>query len=388
MLAYFDCFSGISGDMALGALIDAGAPLDALREQLGRLGLAGYRLEVEEYRDHGLRGAQARVVLEAADQPRRRLSDILALLDASRLDRAVVEHAAAVFRRLARAEAAVHGVEVEAVHFHEVGAVDAIVDVVGTVAALRLLGVDRVYASALPLGGGTVQTEHGPLPLPAPGTLALLAEAGAPTRPLEAGRELVTPTGAALLAELATFEQPPMAVQKVGYGFGRLRLPWPNCLRVWLAEARPGPGGRDQVVLLEANLDDSTPELLGYGMERLFAAGALDVYFQPLQMKKNRPGVLLGVIARPEDAERLAALILAETTTLGVRSARLERQIAARRESVVETPFGPVKVKVKQVAAQTVVAPEYEDAARVAREQGVPLAEVYRAVQRAELPER
>ena len=386
VIAYFDCFSGISGDMTLGALLDAGLAYETLAEQLGRLDLEGYRLEVGEREDQGIHGTQVSVVLEQGEQPARHLPEIVALLEGSRLEREVVERAKGVFERLARAEGAVHGVPPEEVHFHEVGAVDAIVDVVGSVAGLRVLGVEAVYASALPLGGGSVRSRHGTLPLPAPGTLELLAEVGAPTRPVSGERELVTPTGAALLAELATFEQPAMRLRRVGYGFGRARLAWPNCLRVWLGEPLAAAVGREEVSLLEANLDDMTPEALGYAMERLFAAGALDVFFQPLQMKKNRPGVLLGVLARPAQVGELAGVVLAETTTLGVRVSRLERYVAGRRAGVVETDLGPVRVKVKVVGEREVAAAEYEDAARLARERGVPLSEVYQAVARAGLP--
>lgn len=386
MIGYFDCFSGVSGDMVLGALVDAGLPLETLREQLARVELAGYRLEASDCTQQGIRGTRLAVVLDSGQQPTRRLADIVGLLEASRLEAKVAQRARAVFERLARAEAAVHGVEPDQVHFHETGALDAIVDVVGTVAGLEALGVESVYASSLPLGGGSVESRHGTLPLPAPGALAILAEAGAPTRPVASDLELVTPTGAALLCELATFEQPPMVLREVGYGFGERTLPWPNCLRLWLGEPLGEPLGRDEVSLIEANLDDMTPEALGYAMERLFAAGALDVYFQPLQMKKNRPGVLLGVLARPPQTAELAQLVLAETTTLGVRISRRERLLAARETAVLQTALGPLKVKVKQLGDRRLVSPEYDDAARLAREKNVPLAEVYRAAQRAELP--
>jgi uncharacterized protein (TIGR00299 family) protein len=387
MLAYFDCFSGASGDMLLGALLDAGLPLDSLREQLAKLNLGGYRLEAEALDDQAIRGTRLKVVVDSKDQPARRLPDVLQLLESGRLDPIVVERTRRVFERLARAEAAVHGVAADEVHFHEVGAVDAIVDIVGTVTGLELLGVEAVYASAVPLGSGSVESRHGTLPLPAPGTLAILAEAGAPTRPLDTNQELVTPTGAALLAELARFEQPPLVPRRIGYGFGQKRLPWPNCLRLWLGEPVGVSLGRDEVNLIEANLDDMTPEALGYTMERLFAAGALDVFFQPLQMKKSRPGVLLGVLTHPPRTAELAALVLAETTTLGVRVSRLERFLAARRSAAVHTEFGPLKVKIKQLGDRRIMSPEHDDAARVARERRVPLADVYHAVERAEPPD-
>jgi uncharacterized protein (TIGR00299 family) protein len=383
MIGYVDCYSGVSGDMLLGALVDAGLDFDQLNAAVAGLGVTGYRIGREMRRDGALSGTQLSVELTDAPQPERHLRDVLGLLEHSALAPGTIERASAVFRRLARAEAAVHGISAEDVHFHEVGALDALVDVVGVVAGLEMLGVERLYASALPLGGGQVKSRHGVLPLPAPATLELLAEARAPTRPLPADRELVTPTGAALLAELAIFEQPPMRLTRIGYGFGRRRLAWPNCLRLWLGEPLTAVA-KEQVAVLESNLDDCTPETLGYVFERLFEAGALDVYFQPLQMKKNRPGILLGVVVHSTRAAELAELILRETTTLGVRESRLERYVAARHGATVDTRYGPVSVKIKQLGDQRVVSPEYEAAAAAARRHGVPLADVYREVLRAD----
>jgi pyridinium-3,5-bisthiocarboxylic acid mononucleotide nickel chelatase len=400
-LLYVDCFSGVSGDMLLGALLDLGLELTALEGELARLPLDGYRLAARPLTSHGVSGTKLDVVVDDAPQPERHLADILRLLDGSGLAPGVRERAAAVFGRLARAEARVHGTSVEEVHFHEVGAVDSIVDVVGAMIGLELLGVERVFASSLPLGGGMVRSQHGRLPLPAPATLELLAEVGAPTRPAPGERagELVTPTGAAILAELARFEQPPIQVRRVGYGFGTRELPWPNAVRLWLGEPlaievgpRPvetlgglsmqlsdDPDGplSDEVVLIETNLDDASPELLGYAMERLFEAGALDVAFVPIQMKKNRPGTLLLVVAPPPRARALAELVLAETPTLGVRLRPTTRLVARREETTVETVLGPIRVKLKRLGARTIAAPEYEDCARLARAHNVPLADVY-----------
>ncbi len=392
-ILYVDCFSGISGDMFLGALVDLGLPLETLRERLTQLPLSGYRLEARPRTSHGVSGTKLSVLVDESAQPERRLAEILALLEGSELSGSVRERTAAIFRRLAAAEAKIHGVGIDEVHFHEVGAVDSIVDVVGAAIGLEVLGLERVYGSSLPLAHGTIRTRHGTLPLPAPATLELIARVGAPTRPAPGQFELVTPTGAAILAELATWEQPPMRVNGIGYGFGSRELDWPNALRLWLGEpieaAGPAPAAgprRDQVVLIETNLDDASPELLGYAMERLFAAGALDVFFTSIQMKKNRPGTLLSVIAPPDQAGRLAELVIAETSTLGVRTRLLERLIAERREEVVETPHGAVRVKLKRVGDGWVAAPEYEDCARVARARGVPLAEVYRAALAAAPP--
>jgi hypothetical protein len=292
-----------------------------------------------------------------------------------------------VFRRLARVEAAIHGTTVKDVHFHEIGAVDSLVDIVGFACALERLGIEAVYCSALPLGGGTVHTEHGLLPAPAPATLALLAEVGAPTLPGPVHAELVTPTGAALLTEFAAFHQPAMAVHGIGYGFGTKEFDFPNALRVWLGEGPVMPPAGDDVVELACNLDDSTGEALGYAMERLFAAGALDVWFTPIQMKKNRPAVMLSALVRPEDADALAALILRETTTLGVRRQRLGRSTAGRELRTVDTPWGPVRVKVKLLNGRPVAtSAEYEDCAQIAAAAGIPLARVMAYVARMPVP--
>ena len=426
-LLYIDCFSGIAGDMLLAALLDAGLPFATLEAGLAKLAVGGYRLEVTSKQSYGITGTKFDVLVDEAVQPERRLSDIVALLDRSDLPAWVRTSAEAVFRRLAVAEAKIHGTSIEAVHFHEVGAVDSIVDIIGGLIGIHALGVRQIHASSLPLPGGTVRARHGLLPAPAPATLEILAQVGAPTRPSPTLGELVTPTGAALLAELATFEQPMMRVRRVGYGYGTKELPWPNAVRVWLGEAwaprpprppgdltpqpplRRGEGGQatglplsapvgaqfiapvggdvspslrqDEVVVIEANLDDASPEHLGYAMERLLEAGALDVYFTPIQMKKNRPGTMLGVIGRPEQVSVLAELVLRETSTLGVRMRRSQRMIAERRQESVPTPFGSVRVKLKLLGDRTVGAPEYEDCARLAREQQVPLADVYRAAQ-------
>ena len=384
-IAYFDCFSGASGDMLLGCLLDAGLALDELRGALAGLPLGGYEVLAEPEERQSIRGTRATVRCSEGQQPHRHLGDILALIEASSLPAPVKERAGAVFRRLARAEAHVHGTTPEEVHFHEVGAVDSIVDIVGVVAGLHLLGVEAVYASSLPLGGGTVKVAHGELPVPAPATLQVLAEAQVPTQPHPAQVELLTPTGAALLAELARFEQPAMAVEAVGYGFGSRRVPPLNAVRVWLGRAlEPAACQEDQVVLLEANLDDAPGQMLGYAQERLLGAGALDAWFTPIYMKKNRPGVLLSALALPAQAAELAEIMLRETTTLGVRWQRLGRYVAGRAVETVETPWGAVRVKVKRLADRPVsAAPEYEDCARLAREAGVPWQAVHAAAEKA-----
>jgi len=277
-------------------------------------------------------------------------------------------------------------VPVEKVHFHEIGAVDSLVDIVGFAVGLELLGVQEVRSSPVPLGSGTIQTAHGLLPVPAPATAALLAEVGAPTRPHPAATEIVTPTAAALLAELAVFAFPPLTLRRIGYGIGAKELPWANVVRAFLGDtADPESSAVEETtVLIECNIDDSTGEELGFAMERLFAAGALDAWFTPIQMKKNRPGVMLSVLARPSDSTALAATVLRETSTLGVRiSPPLARLVCDREMREVTTPWGVVQVKVKLLNGVALsAAPEYEDCARIAREHGIPLRQVMDAARK------
>jgi len=386
---YFDCYSGAAGDMLLGALVDVGLPVDDLARALGALPVSGWRLRAERVTHQGVSGTRLWVDTDAAGHAGRHLSDILALVQGSGLPPQVVTQVAAVFGRLAEAESAVHGAAIEDIHFHEVGALDSIVDIVGCVWGLHALGVSEVFCSALPLGGGWVETAHGRLPLPAPATLKLLAGVEAPIKPLDVQVELVTPTAAALLAELATFVQPPLILKAVGYGFGAKELDWPNAVRAWLgcrlSVADLGATvAHDAAVLLECNLDDITGEALGYAMECLLSAGALDVWFTPIQMKKNRPASKLSVLARPDLAADLAHLLLRETTTLGVRQTLVSRIKAGRELIPVETEWGPVAAKVKRLQGRLVsVSPEYEECAALARQTGVPLLEIYAAAQAA-----
>jgi pyridinium-3,5-bisthiocarboxylic acid mononucleotide nickel chelatase len=411
---YFDCFSGISGDMALGALLDAGLSLDALRAELGKLNVAGWAIDAERGMRRFIAGTRAHV--HAPEQPtHRHLADVRAIIEGSALAPDVKARSLRVFALLAEAEGQVHGIPAEQVHFHEVGALDAIVDIVGVVAGLALLGVEAVYASPLPLGSGWTRAAHGQLPLPAPAVLALLATVGAPTIPDDTPAELVTPTGAALLAGLAAFRRPPMRVARVGYGLGARDLERPNALRVWLGETtdnrRPTTDGRPitdegrrtkdegrlmtsdeqskiqnpkskiPTVLLETNIDDQPAEQLAYAVERLFELGALDAWLAPIQMKKGRVGTLLAALVPADLEDDAVALIMRETTTLGVRRRMVERHVCERAVETVETPLGPVRIKRKRWRGEDLgAAPEYEDCARLARAHGVPIREVYQLV--------
>jgi len=387
-VAYLDCHSGISGDMFLGALLDVGLSLDILKDALAALPVTGYELALEPFSDKGICGSRFDVLLSEQEQPTRRLADIVALLNAAKLPLRAREMALAIFQCLAEAEATVHGTSVEEVHFHEVGAVDAIVDITGAAIAIEALGITQLYASPLPLTSGHVKTAHGLLPVPAPATLEILRRVGAPWKPCPVEGELVTPTGAAILATLARFETPAIAIERVGYGFGRKQLPWPNCLRLCLGRAQglldtdSGAADTDWVNIIETNIDNMSGELLGGLMERLLAAGALDVGYIPMQMKKNRPAILVTVICPLEKGDALAQILLRETTTLGVRIQQVQRLKAQRTQERIETPLGPVLVKVKRLGAHVLsAAPEYEDCQRLARERGIPLEEVYEVAQ-------
>ncbi len=381
-IAYLDCFSGISGDMLLAALLDAGYPLSELRRALAGLGLEQTpQVEVEETRKGALRAARLIVSLPEQPETHRHYPDIVALLQGSGLEEQARQNALAVFSKLAQAEARVHGSAVEEVHFHEVGALDSIVDIVGIAAGLAWFGIDQLYASALPYGCGSVQSQHGVLPLPAPATLELLRGARAPLRPLECARELVTPTGAAVLAALARFEQPDMRLTDTGTGAGNLDLPWPNVLRVMIGESEGTSGG---LVMLETNIDDSSPEVLGHTLGRLLAAGALDVFYTPILMKKNRPAYMLSVLARRADEPALARLVMAETSTFGLRVRAVERREAERETAAVQTVYGSVRIKYKLLEGRRVqAAPEYEDCARLAESTGAPLLLIMQAAQEA-----
>lgn len=388
MLAYLDLPSGLSGDMFLGCLVDAGWPLEELRGVASRLRLppGSWRIAAEEVRRGALRATLVNVETAEGDT-HRHLAEIRAILEAADLPDMVRANALAVFARLAVAEAAVHGVTIDEVHFHEVGALDAIVDIVGVCAGLHALGIERLYAGPAPLGPGWVQSAHGPLPTPAPATLALLAGAKAPTRPAPGPGELLTPTGAALLCTLAEFGQPPLRLERVGSGAGHKEFAWPNIARLWLGSAldtASAPAEPPELVQMDTNLDDMNPELFGAVSERAFAAGALDVWLTPIQMKKGRPGVLLSILCAAEVEARLARLLLDETTTLGVRTFPIRRHTAARAFITVATDYGPVTAKVKLLDGQAVgVKPEYDDCVRLAERVGAPVRLVCDAAQAA-----
>lgn len=380
-VAYLDCFSGVSGDMLLGAALDAGAELDGIRGELRKIPIEGYTVDAQRVTRAGLAATQALVDVAGKPEPRT-LADVLALLDESTLPNGDREKGRLVFIRMAEAEARVHGETVETVHLHDVGAVDAVVDVMGTIAGWRLLGIADVFTSPLPMGAGTVRGRHGELPVPAPATLELLARAGTPLREADGTTgELVTPTGAAIVATLATFRRPDMTLERIGYGAGsRDPAERANALRMWVGEQAAAP--TRPMVLIETNIDDMTGEMLGYVQEKLMAAGAADAWFTSIQMKKGRPAVMLSAICSEADEESVARTILRETSTLGVRVRPVHRWEAERASLEFESSLGPAAAKVKRLPGEPPrVAPEYEACKRLAEKSGLPLADVYRIVE-------
>jgi pyridinium-3,5-bisthiocarboxylic acid mononucleotide nickel chelatase len=378
-MLYFDCFAGIAGDMTLAALLELGVPIEALREGLALLPLSGYTLESSKVDRHGIAGTHLQVTLLEEDQPHRHYSGIAAMIEAAPLKPRVKELAQRIFRRLAEAEASVHGVALERVHFHEVGAIDSIVDIVGTAIGIDYLGIDRVYSSGLPFGRGFVQTAHGRLPVPAPATAYLMQ--GIPLTCDIGEGERVTPTGAAIVAALAEgFGAPPaMKPERIGYGAGSKDFPeLPNLLRLVLGEA-VAAAGAEEVLVIETHIDDMNPEIFGYLMEQLIDAGALDVAFASLQMKKNRPGTRLTVIADPADLDRLSSIILAESTAIGLRYYPVRRITLPRRTEERETSLGAVRVK---LLGNGRVTPEFESCREIAGARSLPLIDVYRTVER------
>jgi uncharacterized protein (TIGR00299 family) protein len=403
-IAYFDCFSGVSGDMTLGALLACGADENAFRDALAGLNVPGYNLHITRRKVEGIMATDVDVELTEVDQGHgRHLSDIAEIYAKSDLSPRVREQALAVFTRLAEAEAKVHGTTINEIHFHEVGAVDAIADITGACILLEMLGVEAVYTSPLPVARGFVDCQHGRMPLPAPATVELLL--GLPTYPAPVRGELVTPTGAALLAVLAgpdrAGDPPAMAMRAAGYGAGKKDwgAPFPNLLRVLIGDtlekdendraAERARVGSDvpatTVAVLETNLDDAPAEHLGYVQERLLAHGALDVFFVPAQMKKNRPGTLVTVLAAPEDASALSDVLFRETGTFGVRQTLAARRCLARTWQTVETAFGPIRLKIgaDDAGREITAAPEFEDCRAAALDHHVALRDVYQAAAHA-----
>jgi uncharacterized protein (TIGR00299 family) protein len=384
-IAYFDCFSGASGDMLLGALVDAGLPLAALEAELRRLPVAGWAIAAEKTKKKGIAATQIRVQ-SGELHPHRGLGEILRLIDEGAkagLPPRAAALAARIFTRLGEAEAKIHNTTTEKIHFHEVGAVDAIVDIVGAAIGFEMLGIEEFFCSPLNVGAGRIEAAHGSLPVPAPATAELLL--GAPTYSTGIERELVTPTGAAIITTVARKfgPMPPMTVAKIGYGSGTADIPTQaNVLRMFVGEAVASVSGEsvawdETISVIEANFDDLNPQVYAYFAEKALEAGALDVFCTAIQMKKGRPGQLVTLLAPPDLCETLVDLTFRETTTIGVRSYEARRRTLAREFVSVETPLGAVRIKVARSNGHILnAAPEYEDCRRIAAERGVPLKQV------------
>ncbi len=376
-IAYFDCFAGAAGNMILGSLLDAGLSADVLRSELAKLHLSHYEIRVEKTIRKGIEGTLAVVSVEQGQSfEHRNLNDIEEIIENSDLDPEVKPTSRKIFQRLAQAEATVHSVSIQEIHFHEVGAMDAIIDIVGSVVGLKTMGIERVYSSPLHLGSGLVECTHGTLPVPAPATAELIK--GKPVYSTGIQGELLTPTGAAILTTIASgfCPIPKMIVEKIGYGAGTMDVPIPNFLRVLIGDE---PGSIDgylveRVTVLETNIDDMNPQIYDYLIEKLLGMGVLDVFLSSVQMKKNRPGTLLTIICLPDMKDTIAEFLMNETTTIGLRWREDNRVKAYRSIKEFQTQYGPVKFKIAQLEGNVInVSPEYEDCKRISLEKRIPL---------------
>jgi uncharacterized protein (TIGR00299 family) protein len=377
-IAYLDCFSGVSGDMLVGSLLDAGLPFEELEGIISGLNLNGYTISAKKEGRNNIFGTRFHVSLKEKHQKARYLKDIKEIITSGDIPLAVVEKCISIFEKLAITEGKIHHISPDELHFHEVGAVDSIIDIVGSVVGIYLLGIEKLFVSRMPVGKGIITSAHGKIPLPSPATIALLE--GVPIYDSGQEVEMVTPTGAALITSLCSSfgPMPSMIVERVGYGVGsRTLADKPNLLRILIGNDIDKQRS-ETVVVLESNLDDMNPELLGYLMDRLFDAGAKDVTFSHIQMKKNRPGIQLQVVGQPEDKDRLSSIIFKESTTLGIRFTYSQRSILARGELMVESPWGKMRVKkVINQGGKTALLPEYEECRRVAKANNLALRDVY-----------
>lgn len=370
---YFDCFSGVSGDMILGALVDAGLDIAELSKELEKLHLDGYTISAEKKTAKGIAGTKVNVNTEHQHH-HRGLNDIFEILDKSDLNKSIIDTSKAIFQRLGEAEAKIHNKTTDEIHFHEVGAVDAIVDIVGAVIGLEIMGIEKIYASKLHVGSGTVECAHGTLPLPAPATMELLKNVPIYSTGIE--KELVTPTGAAVVTTLAEGYGglPEMQIEHTGFGFGSHELDRPNFLRVAIGQAKDS-SNTDTTVLIETNIDDMNPQYYDHIMDVLFSAGAKDVFLTPIIMKKSRPGIILSVLTTQNELDKVTDIIFNETTTLGVRISNLQkRRILTREIKSVETSIGKVRVKVRTIdESRKMITPEYDDCKALAKKLNKPI---------------
>jgi hypothetical protein len=376
-IAYFDCFSGISGDMTLGALVDAGLPIEVLRSELAKLNLPGYTITAEQVRRSGLAATKVHVVLDEQEQPARHLSEIQKIINGSALSSAVKQKSISIFQRLAEVEAKVHGTTPEKIHFHEVGAVDAIVDIVGSVIGLEHLGITEIIGSPMNVGSGTVHTSHGKLPVPAPATAELLKNI--PIYSSSITIELTTPTGAAIISTLAASfgPLPQMSMSRIAYGAGNKDIPGqPNVLRLMIGEP-VSAYEEDTSIVIESNIDDMNPQIYGHLIDTLMAKGAHDVYLTPIIMKKGRPAILLSVLTDKAKGTEILDTIFRETTSIGVRIQEVGRKKLSRDVREIETSYGKIRIKISKRGDEIMtITPEYEDCKKLAEEKQVPLKSV------------
>ena len=376
--AYLDCFSGISGDMFIGALLDAGLSFEELKKALATLPIDGYSLEEKKEMKKGLTATRFIVSLNKTEHAHRGFNDIKEIIRDGDLSTDVKERSLRIFELIAREEGRIHNVSPDKVHFHEVGAVDSILDIVGVSFGIEFLGIGSVFSSRLPLGSGFTESGHGRIPIPAPATIALLK--GVPVYDSGLEFEMITPTGAAIVKDLACSfgRMPGMTVESIGYGAGSRDLPdRPNLLRIMIGEEKTG-NQVETVIILEAGMDDMNPEWLGFIMEGLFKAGAMDVFFRPIQMKKNRPGIELAVIGHPDQKDKLMDILFRESTTLGVRFRYSQRKILERSQASIDSPWGSINVKkIIQQDGSSLLQPEYESCRKIAEGNGLPLKEIY-----------
>lgn len=416
-ILYFDCFSGISGDMCLGALIDLGLDKSSVICELNKLGVKGYDIEVKKSKQHSISGTDVKVMLNEVEKSvhenhaehkhethshehghgnrhddERSLIDISNIIESSGISKKTKDLAIAIFTEIAYAEAAVHGKSVEEIHFHEVGAIDSIVDIVGTAICIDMLNVDRIFSSPLHEGQGFIHCQHGKLPIPVPAVIKMLEGSGIPLITEDVEAELATPTGVGILKTVSesSGKMPEMLVERVGYGFGKTETGSLNALRVIMgsksveeAHGTSPEKVREKISLMETNIDDSTGEILGYTMEKLKKAGALDLWYTPIQMKKNRPAYMLSVLCKGNDTESISDIIFNETSTIGIRIHEMERIALKREIIIVKTDMGEVQVKAVTIEGIERIQPEYEDCARLAEENNLSLNKVYEAVNRS-----
>jgi pyridinium-3,5-bisthiocarboxylic acid mononucleotide nickel chelatase len=382
-IAYFDCFSGISGDMFVGALLDAGLKIEILEKELNKLNLSGYQLEVNKVLKKGISASQFKVKIQEKGVERR-FKDILNILEESKLDEEIKNEVKKIFFKIAEAESKIHQEDIEKIHFHEIGGLDSIIDISSAVIGIKALEIKEIYSSPLPLGKGFVKCAHGILPLPAPATLELLKNIPTYSGGMES--EMVTPTGAAIISTLTKDfgERPLMKIEKIGYGAGEREFSIPNLLRVSIGEKilsdRDLMDGyvHDEALLIETNIDDMNPEFYDYIMDKLFSQGALDVFLTPIQMKKNRPAQMFSIIVYEQNLKEILKVLFSESTTLGVRIKEVKRLKLTQQNFIAETKYGKIKVKVGIFKEDIkTIAPEYQDCHKIAQQYQVPLKEIY-----------